>query len=248
MFVQRWSDSVRNGILTPTLQYAQWMRRIVRQKLATLTLWVATKLHRAVSLSKFLSTHFLQSCVTGKWMETSFVSYMTALTQVRPANPVLATVTSFRFRYPRHRNIKPSVFCHLWYIYLARPAMPQPPASGDLHVLPQPASSDPQALLLLPYAMPSSGCHRNWNFCIQPTEIGWCGSFSLPIAIDPNRVSPRGGETICPPQNFPKTKICVSPGIRKSRRIYARLRTGSQSAHIWWPAVAKLQAASVPIA
>ena len=35
---------------------------------------------------------------------------------------------------------------------------------------------------------------------------------------------------------------------KKSRRIYVRPRTGPQSAHLWWPAVAKLQAASVPIA
>ena len=32
-----------------------------------------------------------------------------------------------------------------------------------------------------------------------------------------------------------------------SRRIYVRPRTGPQSAHHWWPAVAKLQAASVPL-
>ena len=36
--------------------------------------------------------------------------------------------------------------------------------------------------------------------------------------------------------------------IRKSRRIYVRPRTGLQSAHLWWLAVAKLQAARVPIA
>ena len=35
---------------------------------------------------------------------------------------------------------------------------------------------------------------------------------------------------------------------QKSRRIYVRPRTGPQSAHLWWPAVAKLLAASVPIA
>ena len=35
---------------------------------------------------------------------------------------------------------------------------------------------------------------------------------------------------------------------QKSRRIYVRPRTGPLSAHLWWPAVAKLQAASVPIA
>jgi len=33
-----------------------------------------------------------------------------------------------------------------------------------------------------------------------------------------------------------------------SRRIYVRLRTGPHSTHLWWLAVAKLQAASVPIA
>ena len=31
----------------------------------------------------------------------------------------------------------------------------------------------------------------------------------------------------------------------KNRRIYVRPRTGPQSAHLWWPSVAKLQAASV---
>jgi len=35
--------------------------------------------------------------------------------------------------------------------------------------------------------------------------------------------------------------------IKKSRRIYVRPRTGPQSAHLWWPAVAKLQPASVPM-
>ena len=33
---------------------------------------------------------------------------------------------------------------------------------------------------------------------------------------------------------------------QKSRRIYRRLRTGPQSAHLWWPRLAELQAASVP--
>jgi len=35
---------------------------------------------------------------------------------------------------------------------------------------------------------------------------------------------------------------------QKSRRIYVHPRTGPQSAHLWWPVVAKLQAASVPVA
>ena len=48
---------------------------------------------------------------------------------------------------------------------------------------------------------------------------------------------PGGGETICPRRwQF------------DSRRIYVRPRTYPQSAHLWWPAVAKLQAASVTIA
>jgi len=36
--------------------------------------------------------------------------------------------------------------------------------------------------------------------------------------------------------------------VQKSLWIYVRPWTGPQSAHLWWPAVAKLQAASVPIA
>jgi len=36
--------------------------------------------------------------------------------------------------------------------------------------------------------------------------------------------------------------------IQKSLQIYFRPRTGPQSAHLWWPAAAKLQVASVPIA
>ena len=35
---------------------------------------------------------------------------------------------------------------------------------------------------------------------------------------------------------------------QESRRIYVRPRTAPQPAHLWWPAMAKLQAASVPIA
>jgi len=48
----------------------------------------------------------------------------------------------------------------------------------------------------------------------------------------------------------PNTRDDMSRRRRQfgSRRIYVRPRTGPQSAHLWWPAVAKLQAASVPIA
>ena len=54
------------------------------------------------------------------------------------------------------------------------------------------------------------------------------------------------------------TKQVIAPGAARryaprrwqfdSRRIYVRPRTGPQSAHLWRPAVAKLQAASVPMA
>jgi len=55
-----------------------------------------------------------------------------------------------------------------------------------------------------------------------------------------NKVSPRGRRDDMPPAD--------GSSVQKSRRIYVRLRTGPQSAHLCWPAVAKLQAASVPIA
>jgi len=45
-------------------------------------------------------------------------------------------------------------------------------------------------------------------------------------------------------------KVNMAIAVRrwqKSRRIYVRPRTGPRSAHLWWPAVVKLQAASVPI-
>jgi len=48
---------------------------------------------------------------------------------------------------------------------------------------------------------------------------------------------PGDGETICPPRRWQFD----------SRRIYVRPRTGPQSAHLWWPALAKLQAASAEL-
>ena len=41
--------------------------------------------------------------------------------------------------------------------------------------------------------------------------------------------------------------ICVSSSVQRSRRIYVRPRTGPQPAHLWWPAVAKLQVPKQPI-
>jgi len=58
-----------------------------------------------------------------------------------------------------------------------------------------------------------------------------------------NRVSPRERRDDIPPP----PPVAVRRW-QKSRRIYVRLRTGPQSTHLWWPAVAKLQAASAPIA
>ena len=57
------------------------------------------------------------------------------------------------------------------------------------------------------------------------------------------RCRPGGGETICPPP----APMAVRRW-QKSRRIYVRPRTGPQSAHLWRQTVAKLQAASVPVA
>ena len=48
---------------------------------------------------------------------------------------------------------------------------------------------------------------------------------------------PGGGETIC----FPPM------AVRLAADLYIRPRTGPQSTHDWYPAVAKLQAASVPV-
>ena len=57
-----------------------------------------------------------------------------------------------------------------------------------------------------------------------------------------NKVSPPGAaRRYAPPQMAVRR-------WQKSRRIYVRPRTCPQSAHLWWPAVADLQAASVPIA
>jgi len=62
-----------------------------------------------------------------------------------------------------------------------------------------------------------------------------------------NKVSSRGrrGETISPADGC-STVAYRFAANQKSRRIYVRPRTGPQSAHLWWLAVAKLQAASVP--
>ena len=70
------------------------------------------------------------------------------------------------------------------------------------------------------------------------------------------RYRPPGGgagrDDMPPPMAVRRWRIVSTPlrpsCIQKSRRIYIRSRTGLQSAHLWWPAVAKLQAASVPIA
>jgi len=84
---------------------------------------------------------------------------------------------------------------------------------------------------------------------------GWIALFKNA----PTQGGDGGGETICSPADGSSTvayrfaanqAICVSPWIQKSRRIYVRPRTRTcpQSARLWWPVVAKLQAASVPTA
>ena len=72
-----------------------------------------------------------------------------------------------------------------------------------------------------------------------------------------NKVSPRGRRDDISPADGSSTvayrfaanqAISIPTCTLKSRRIYVRPRTGPQSAHLWWPAMAKMQAASVPIA
>ena len=80
-------------------------------------------------------------------------------------------------------------------------------------------------------------CSRCAHCCILG-QMKWWWRWT---ALTKNKVSPRERRDDMPP----------SMAVRrwqKSRRIYVRPRTGPQSAHLWWPAVAKLQAASVPIA
>jgi len=67
------------------------------------------------------------------------------------------------------------------------------------------------------------------------------------------RYRPGGDETIFPRDDtsstvayrFAADQAVVDPKIAS---IYVRPRTGPQSAHLWWPALTKLQAAGVPIA
>jgi len=93
---------------------------------------------------------------------------------------------------------------------------------------------------------------RQTHAVVQPASRPAC----IHNTNNNNKVLPSGGETICPADGSSTVAyrfaanqtICVSLWIQKSRRIYVRPRTGPQSAYIWWPAVAKLQAASAPIA
>ena len=55
-------------------------------------------------------------------------------------------------------------------------------------------------------------------------------------------------QRIAPRRRRDDTTPADGSSIQKSRRIYLRPRTGPQSARLWWPAAAKLQAARVPIA
>jgi len=80
---------------------------------------------------------------------------------------------------------------------------------------------------------------RAYKIVCRGTIPSTTGS-TLSILQQETRYRPGGGETICPPPMAVRR-------WQKSRRIYVRPRTGPQSAHLWWPAVAKLQAASVPI-
>ena len=61
------------------------------------------------------------------------------------------------------------------------------------------------------------------------------------------RCHPGAHELICSQPVAVRWWHIVSPPIKKSQQIYVHPRTGPHSAHLWWPAVAKLQAASCAI-
>ena len=93
----------------------------------------------------------------------------------------------------------------------------------------------------LPAAQPTVSKHwrqssyEKYNEMVQGSNKNL---FSIEINLNSRLTRcPGGGETICPPADGSSTvayrfaAICVSPWIRKSRRIYVRPRTG-HSPHI----------------
>ena len=94
---------------------------------------------------------------------------------------------------------------------------------------------------------------RQTHAVVQPASRPAC----IHNTNNNNKVLPSGGETICPRRwqfdggiSFRRQSdhLRQSMDPKIAGRIYVRPRTGPQSAYIWWPAVAKLQAASAPIA
>ena len=86
--------------------------------------------------------------------------------------------------------------------------------------------------------------------CILPS---WCHCHSLSLAPVKSRLvkAKLNNATLnklSPWQRRDNYAPCRCRWQLDSRRIYVCPRMGPQSAHLWWPAVAKLQAASVPIA
>jgi len=63
-----------------------------------------------------------------------------------------------------------------------------------------------------------------------------------------NKASPRGRRDDMTLADGSSTVAYRFDASQKSRRIYVRTRTGPQSAHLGYAAVAKLQAASMPMA
>ena len=80
--------------------------------------------------------------------------------------------------------------------------------------------------------------HRNHRLCIPSNRAATSQRAYTVTATVTTSYRPGGGETICARRRQ----------FDWRRRIYVRPRTGLQSTHLWWPVVAKLQAASVPIA
>jgi len=100
-----------------------------------------------------------------------------------------------------------------------------------------------------------STVYTQYSGTAERTFLRLAGFFQSPVVgygvlcvAVTNKVSPRGRRDDMPPADGSSTMAYRFAANQKSRRIYVRPRSGPQSEHLWWPAVAKLQAASVPIA
>ena len=101
--------------------------------------------------------------------------------------------------------------------------------------------------VLVPNASQLESCDEISTFCQYTASTG---NKSMPKIII-NKLSPRRRRDDMPsPANgfFRNKDLRQSIDPKMAADLYIRPRTGPRSTHLWWPAVAKLQAASVPIA